>query len=280
MCKSANAAITARHKEHYAEKIDVSQGAAMPWKKALKLLFGPAESIVESLGDIRTFGQNLQNFFIDKVTKISLDIANLLHLSSKDPHVSVCPQLRNQLNTFQPVTEEFVKKIILDSPPKTSRADCVPTWFLIKHLETLIAPITRLFNMSLASGVFPDIFKTALITPLLKKAGLDKNNYANYRPISNLVFLGKVLERIVHYQLRLHLDNEPALNPLQSSYRHYHSTETALTKITNDILLDMDHKRVTLLALLDFSAAFDTIDHNILIDRLAINFNINSTAQN
>jgi hypothetical protein len=131
--------------------------------------------------------------------------------------------------------------------------------------------------MSLALGIFPDVFKQAYVTPLLKKPGLDKSDYANYRPISNLAFLGKILERIVLNQLQQHLDAVPSLNPFQSAYHRHHSTETALTKITNDILFEMDNKRVTLLALLDFSAAFDTIEHQILIERLTLNFNIKLT---
>jgi hypothetical protein len=87
-----------------------------------------------------------------------------------------------------------------------------------------------------------------------------------------------VLERVALRQLQQHLDAEPSLNPLQSAYRRDHSTETALAKITSDNLLEMDKQRHTVMALLDFLAAFDTIEHQTLIDRLSINFNITSTA--
>ena len=118
---------------------------------------------------------------------------------------------------------------------------------------------------------------SARVTPLIKKPGLDKTVYSNYRPISNLAFLGKTLERIVLEQLQCHMDSEPALNPKQSAYRRLHSTETALNRITNDILSAMDNRKVTIMSMFDFSAAFDTIDHQILLERLTINFNITQT---
>ena len=89
-----------------------------------------------------------------------------------------------------------------------------------------------------------------------------------------------MLERVVLEQLQRHLDSELALNPLQSAYRRHHSTETALNKITSDILSEINCQRVTVLALLNFSAAFDTIEHQTLIDRLMLNYNISSVALN
>ena len=82
--------------------------------------------------------------------------------------------------------------------------------------------------------------------------------------------------RIVLTQLNQYFNAEPSLNPFQSAYQRHHSTETALTKITNDILSEIDHRRLTLLTLLNFSAAFDTINHHTLIERLSLNFNISS----
>ena len=100
---------------------------------------------------------------------------------------------------------------------------------------------------------------------------------ANYRPISNLNFIGKILEKIVLEQLNDNLSTEPTFNCYQSTHKTHHSTETALTKITSDICTAMDKKKITALMLLDFSATFDTISHNILIDHLRCYFNISST---
>ena len=105
----------------------------------------------------------------------------------------------------------------------------------------------------------------------------DPNDLKNYRPVSNLSFLSKVLERIVLSQLNERLNNN-LLSPLQSAYRPGHSTETALLRIVNDLLTAMDNNKICILTLLDLSAAFDTIDHQILLTRLQHSFDISGPA--
>ena len=116
-----------------------------------------------------------------------------------------------------------------------------------------------------------------LSKPLLKKANLDPNCLKNYRPVSNLPILSKVLERIVLKQLLQHLESHCLLEPFQSAYRKCHSTETALLRVVSDPLQASDCGRVSILSLLDLSAAFDTIDHSILIDRLRTTFSCSGT---
>ena len=116
--------------------------------------------------------------------------------------------------------------------------------------------------------------------PLLKKPSLNKDSMKNYRPVSNLSFLSKVLENVVVNQLNTHIDSSNTSNQYQSAYRKFHSTETALLKIHSDILASMDAGKVTALALLDLSAAFDTIDHTILLSRLDDWFGVTGKALN
>ena len=103
--------------------------------------------------------------------------------------------------------------------------------------------------------------KMAVVTPLLKKASLEPHELKNYRPVSNLSFVSKLVERVAVKQLSDHLESNGLLPLLQSAYRSHHSTETALLKVLSDVLTAIDDKKVTLLALLDLSAAFDCVDH-------------------
>ena len=107
--------------------------------------------------------------------------------------------------------------------------------------------------------------KQAVITPLLKRSGLSADDYSSYRLISNLPYASKLLERHVSAQLRLHLQSNDLEDPFQSAYRRAHSVETAIVCIQDDILRYLDMHKPVVLVLLDLSAAFDTIDHDILL---------------
>ena len=111
-------------------------------------------------------------------------------------------------------------------------------------------------NISLESGHFPLAWKEALVRPILKKNGLD-TVLKNYRPVSNLSFISKVTERAVFLQIDDQMKKHDLYPSLQSDYRKNHSTETALLKVTNDILMEMNSQCAVLLVLLDLSAAFD-----------------------
>ena len=95
-----------------------------------------------------------------------------------------------------------------------------------------------------------------------------KRLFENYRPVSNLKYISKLIECVILEQLSEHLLANNIYEPMQPAYRYGHSTETALLKVQNDILKNMDNQRVTIMLLLDLSAAFDTVSHRILLDRL------------
>ncbi len=110
--------------------------------------------------------------------------------------------------------------------------------------------------------------KEAMIIPILKKPQLDQDILNNYGPVSNLTFISKCIERAVVKQFVCHLEENHLSEKYQSAYRQFHSTETALTAVVNDILTALDQRMATFLVLLDLSAAFDMVDHSILLKRL------------
>ena len=130
-------------------------------------------------------------------------------------------------------------------------------------------------NLSIRHVYVPDDWKSAIVKPLLKKSGLDLT-HKNFRPVSNLPFISKIVEKAVLSQLFKHCEGNTPLPNLQSRFRRFHSTETALLKVQSDIL--MDRQEITLLVLLDVSAAFDTIDHQILLNVLGNYFGIIGSA--
>jgi len=121
-------------------------------------------------------------------------------------------------------------------------------------------------------------YLTAEVLPLLKKSGADQGDPTNFRPISNLSTISKVLERLALAQLRPHLLSSVNFCPFQSGYRTGHSTETALLELLNDVYTAGDDRRCTVVIGLDISAAFDTISHKTLLYRLHAEFGLSSTA--
>ena len=178
---------------------------------------------------------------------------------------------------FKKVSQLTVKECILNSAPKSCELDPIPSKLLIECLDSILPSLTDLFNSSLASGIFPQCFKSALVTPILKKRCLDHNDLNNYRPVSNLCFIAKILEKLVLSQVSSYLNSHNLYNTCQLTYRPGHSTETALLKVVNDLFLSLSKGNMSVLALLDISSAFDTIDHTILVHRLHTDFGFTDT---
>ena len=174
------------------------------------------------------------------------------------------PHLGPLFDNVPSVTISEVTNILRTMPSKSSPLDFIPT-SLLKNCSDIFAPIIcTLANLSFGDGNFPAAFKNAKITPLLKKPGLDADSPEKYRPISNLNTISKILEKLFSSRLKEHIRLFSNLNPFQSAYRQFHSTETALLRIMNDIFTSIDGKKITILVALDLSAAFDTIDHSAL----------------
>jgi hypothetical protein len=133
--------------------------------------------------------------------------------------------------------------------------------------KELIPTLTMLVNICLCNGM-PLIYKSARIIPPLKKSNLDPELLSNYRPVSNLHFISKLIERTVVIQLTRFIRDNNLFDPNQSAYRHSHSCETTIVSILDQALRASDRGNVMVLDLLDLSAAFDTVNHTLLINKL------------
>ena len=118
--------------------------------------------------------------------------------------------------------------------------------------------------MSLTTAVFPSSCKSSIVIPLIKKTGRDCEVLKNYRPVSNLSFLSKIIEKTISVRILQHITDNDIIDGFQSAYKAGHSCETALLRVYNDIVITIVKGNGSFLVLLDLSAAFDTIDHDNL----------------
>ena len=187
----------------------------------------------------------------------------LLHNYANDVHEND----HRELFMFSAVTESLVENIVNGLPSnKAPGADKITSRVLKDSLPAILPIITHLFNKSFATGTFARSWKMAEVIPVPKSG--DFNEPVNTRPISLLPILSKVCERLAHRQFVDFLNRSGKISKFQSGNRELHSTETALLQFTDDILKNMDEKKVSLIVLLDMSKAFDSIQHERLLMKL------------
>ena len=235
------------------------------WRAVNEILQPPQQrSSKLSANDFATFFQN--------------KVAGIRASTESASQPIVVPREGPPFDRFEPVTVPEIMKLIKTAPAKSCALDPIPTW-LLKQVSSYIAPvICHLCNLSLQTGTFPAGLKQARVLPLLKKPTLDPDATSSYRPISNLSYLSKIIERVVVRRFNTHISDSHLLPVQQSAYRPFHSTETAVLSVHNDLAVAIDRGQVSLLVLLDLSAAFDTVDHAILLSVLSNRFSVVDTA--
>lgn len=242
-----------------------------------KLLNQSAETPFPPHGDKLAIANDMGSFFIKKILdlRVSLD-ATEKSCGTINRHSSHCS---SSFTAFRRVDMDYLRKLVLRVPSKSCLLDSVPTNITKDCLNELLPILSTMINLSLQCGLFPDIWKYSVVTPLLKKQGLDLV-FKTFRPISNISFVSKLAERVAADQIQSYLNEHDLFPSLQSAYRLHYSTETALLKVKNDILMNMEDQHVTLPVILDLSAAFDTVDYRILLDRLQFDFGISGSVLN
>ena len=266
MCKNAK-------KEFYQSQIAQHQGNQKElYKIANKLLYRTKDKSLPDEDNPEILANRFVNFFADKIKNIT-DRFKKAEMTKQDipPNITL-------LHKFKETSLKDLKEIILAGNSKCCHLDPIPTYIVKDCIDTILPLLLRIVNLSLCTNVMPVCLKTATVTPLLKKKSLDIEELKNYRPVSNLSFLSKLIEKSVVKQLNMHMLSNDLYPCNQSAYRKFHSTETALVKILNDLLLAIDKKQCSFLVLFDQSAAFDTVNQDLMLHRLKYSFGITNDA--
>lgn len=233
---------------------------------ANQLINNKKDSTLPTSENPQELSEKFADFFTAKIAKIKETFDVEIPADSNDnANMDNSPPV---LSMLAPTSEAELKRIITSGNSKSCSMDPLPTHLLKSNLEILLPTLTKIVNTSLSSASMPQSLKSATVTPLLKKPSLNGEDLKNYRPVSNLPYLSKLIEKIVVKRLNIHMGQHHLHEYYQSAYRMYHSTETALLRVHNDILRAIDKKMCVFLVLLDQSAAFDTVEHSILLGRL------------
>ena len=247
--------------QFYHEAIVNNNSSKNLFKITDTLLHKKGDSILPTHDNPEQLANNFVDFFCDKIKTISqsFDATHAEHGPVRT--------VDNILTSFTPTTKDEVRRIIMEGNSKCCHLDPIPTSVLKTCLESLLPIIVKIINESLLSSIMPSELKSATVTPLIKKSDLDKDVYKNYRPVSNLTYLSKLIEKVVVKRLDEHMIRNDLYELCQSAYRRHHSTETVLVKIMDDSLCALDVGLCIRLVMLDQSAAFDTVSQEKLFLR-------------
>ena len=247
----------------------VSDNPKTLWNLLNRSLGRTVNSQLPEHNDSVKLANEFNSFFLSKPLALQSEImsspsASASVLGNRTPQLSHGARI---ISEFRHLSQYEISRILSRSPHKSSSIDPAPTWFLFRFAKVLLPAISKIVNLAITEGM-PSIYKKSYVLPLLKKSNLDCNVLGNYRPVSNTPFLAKVIERSIAGQLSEHLEKNNYFDPRQFAYRTHHSCEGALLTVLDTAFTAMDEKKITLVVLLDLSAAFDSVDHSILSNRL------------
>ena len=221
------------------------------------------------------------NYFVTKIADIRKEFPDLevhaAQLSITDFDISF-DLSSSRLSSFTPTTVSEVQELLSIMNQTTCSLDPFNTKIVMQYSEQLINVFVHIINLCFSSGIFPASFKAAVVKPLLKKPCLNSEILKNFRPVSNLPFLSKLIEKVIARRLFAHLQDNGIMEKFQSAYKGKHGTETALLRVYNDVMLCIDQGKGCILVLLDLSAAFDTVDHTVLFNLLEHSLGISGSA--
>lgn len=247
--------------EYYRKKLTSNE--KILFSSVNKLIDDKKENILPDAESDKSLADSFQSYFLEKIEKIRASF-------HKDSNVDTdMPTSENSLFEFERTNDEEVKQIITAHGAKCAPDDPMPSEILNQYKDVFIPIWTKLINLSFDTGSM-DCLKSAIVFPLIKELDdiVDRDIKKNYRPVSNLQFISKLIERVVKIRLNKHMKENNLNSDFEHGYKEEHSTETLLLKAINDLLIACDNQQPTVVLLLDLSAAFDTVDQEILLEIL------------
>ena len=263
-----------KKKEYYDKKFKECRGQKEMYKCINRLLDRKQESSLPEHTSSKELANQFAKYFKEKISKIRESFPPSSGYSKVNKPFAGSP-----LTQFEPSTEDEIRSIIKTHGIKSAPHDPIPANLLKSTYEVFIPIWLELVNISLAQGNM-NCLKEGILLPLLKEMNdiTDTDLYKNYRPVTNLVFIEKLIERVVKIRFDTHMEINNLQCSKQYGYKSKHSTEMLMTKVIDDLLTTCDSKIPTLMMFLDLSAAFDTVDQEKLLLILEDELGIRDTA--
>lgn len=265
-----NKLIKKAKKRYYQITIDQNKGKPKEMWKHINQLVGRGSKTThipsikvgcETILDEKNIAETLNNYFVN----VGPDLSSQIPQTDSNVEAYVKP-VTDEFNFRDILTEEVTTALLKLNGSKSCGPDKIPARIL-KDSNDVITPIlTQIFNCSLHSGIFPDDWKKARVSPIYKNG--EKEECGNYRPISVLSVVSKLFEKLVCDQLNNYLKKNDVITKYQSGFREGNSTVSSLLSTTNSWLINMDAGLINAVLFLDLKKAFDTVDHQIMIKKL------------
>ena len=282
-CKDAAGILNSSRNSYYKNKLTLSQQDKKKTYSIVNHLMNRniSQSIRPRHKEDPEIAEEFKEYFNNKVESIYTEVENKNNNVTGVNERTTYPDFEGETwKRFHHIEEEELMMVISELNKKECELDPIPLKLLLQCLPELKKILLFIVNTSLDKGIFPTCLKQALVRPTIKDLKGDSNDFKNYRPISNLPFLSKILEKCVQRQLCSHLTRHALHAKFQSGYRTDHSCETVSLSMYDDLLCLSDTKNKVILLLLDLSAAFDTVNHEQLLKKLNSKFGLAETTLN